>query len=125
MLKTTAIKLGLLTTLMCIASVANATTYFVYVPTQASVGGIEGELYSVQGFEAHDGLSGAALIDASMAELRRMIGADADAIEVVLRGTSATVSLTGPDKDTGSIIVPTPQPRLTRRYNSAPQMHQK
>jgi HEAT repeat protein len=103
MLKTTAVKLGLLTTLMCIAPVASATTYFVYVPTTASVGGLEGELYSVQGFEAHDGLSGAALVDASMAELVRMVGADIEAIDVALRGTIATVSLKGPDKDTARV----------------------
>jgi HEAT repeat protein len=102
-LKTTAIKLGLLTTFMLIAPTAAATTYFVYVPTVASVGGVEGELYTVQGFEAHDGLSGAALADASLAELVRMVGADVEAIDVALRGTVATVSLKGPDKDSARV----------------------
>jgi HEAT repeat protein len=102
-LKTTAIKLGLLTTLMLIAPVASATTYFVYVPIMASVGGVEGELYSVQGFEAHDGLSGASLVDASMAELVRMVGSDVESIDVALRGTVATVSLKGVDKDSARV----------------------
>ena len=103
MLKTLAVKLGLLTALIFAAPAALATTYFVYVPTAASVGGLEGEIYTVQGFDAHDGLSGAALIDASMAELVRMVGADVEAIDVALRGTVATLSIKGADKDAARV----------------------
>ena len=77
---------------------ALATTYFVYVPTAASVGGLEGEIYTVQGFDAHDGLSGAALIDASMAELVRMVGADVEAMTSPYAGPSLRL-YQGADKD--------------------------
>ena len=105
-MKTTSLKLSLLAAFLLLAPAVGATTYFVYVPTPASVGGVAGEIYTVTGFEAHDGLSGAALVDASIAELVRLIGGDVEAIDVSLRGTVATVALKGPDKE---------QPRVSDR----------
>ena len=94
-----AMKLGLLATLVLAAPAAYAATYLVYVPTAASVGGLDGEIYTVQGTEGPEGLSGAALVDYSMAELVRMLGADVEAIDVSLRGTVATLSLKGEDQN--------------------------
>jgi len=98
-LKTTTLKIALLVALVLLAPAALATTYFVYVPTSAAIGGVAGEIYTVRGFEAHDGLAGPALVDASLAELVRLLGADVEAVDVSLRGTVANVTLRGPDKD--------------------------
>lgn len=74
-------------------SSASAATYLIYIPTNASLGGAAGEVYSVRGFEAHDGLSGASLVDAAMAELGRFMGADMPAVSIEIRGTVADISI--------------------------------
>ncbi|MGM0577039.1 MAG: HEAT repeat domain-containing protein [Myxococcota bacterium] len=78
--------------LLLLAPGVRAATYLVYVPQPIALGGASGEVYTATGFEAHDGLAGAALADAAMAELNGMLREDARALKVEIRGGVATVT---------------------------------
>lgn len=85
------------------AALASSATYLVYVPGQMAVGGLQTGIYAVKGFSAHEGLAGPALVDAAMTELRRLLGEDAAAIDVSVRGTAAIVTLKGDRKGTSEV----------------------
>lgn len=90
-LLTPALRALALPILLWAASPAVAATYLVYAPASVNVGGVVSEVYVPKPFEGSDGLAGSALVDASMAELARVVGADLSALTVRLEGTSARV----------------------------------
>ncbi|MEC9071546.1 MAG: HEAT repeat domain-containing protein [Myxococcota bacterium] len=87
----------LLLAAMGFASPALSATYLVYVPTLISVAGQPIEVYGTQGFSAHDGLSGAPLADASLAELRRIIPEEMAKVVVQVAGNTAVINLRSGD----------------------------
>lgn len=73
------------------ASPTLAATYLVYAPASVNVGGAVSEVYVPKSFDGSDGLAGSALVDAAMAELGRVLGADLSALTVRLEGSAARV----------------------------------
>lgn len=72
---------------------AHAATYLVYAPAEVNVGGAASEVYVPKGFEGSDGLAGSALVDASLAELGRLLGGDLAALTVRLEGSAARIAV--------------------------------
>ena len=73
------------------ASPTLAATYLVYAPASVNVGGAVSEVYVPKSFDGSDGLAGSALVDAAMAELGRVLGADLSVFIVCLEGSVAVV----------------------------------
>jgi HEAT repeat protein len=90
-------RLAILVTLTCLSGAAEAATYLIFVPSPIVVGGVSQEVYGVQTFEAHDGLSGPALADASLLELGRLLPDGLKGLEVSVAGTQAVVNHRGGD----------------------------
>ena len=76
-----------------IAGPASAATYVFYGPGSANVGGASTEVYVPATFEAHEGLAGAALVDASLKELGTLLGEELKSINVVFKGTVAEITV--------------------------------
>lgn len=86
------LRLSAVLALCALAPAASAADYLVYVPVSLGQGGGTLDAYAVRTFQAHDGLAGAALVDASLAELEKHLGEDMKALQVKVSGSSATVT---------------------------------
>ena len=75
-----------------LAPAAWAGTYLFFVPEALQLGGPAEEVYTPKGFGAHDGLAGAALVDASLKELSAFLPEALD-VKVSVRGSTASVEL--------------------------------
>ena len=73
---------------------AQASAYFVFTPEAVQLGAQAREVYTPRTFEAHAGLGGPALIDASMSELKRLLP-DAAQVDVTVRAGVAQLELSG------------------------------
>ena len=91
------IRAAALSAVLLIGSPALGATYLVYVPTLISMGGQPAEVYGVLGFSAHDGMTGAPLADAALAELRRVIPEEMSQVTVEVAGNTAVINLRSGD----------------------------
>lgn len=70
---------------------ASAATYLFYVPQPTVVGTNAGEVYVPVAYEAHDGMNGASLADASLKELGKYMKDELAALKVTYKGNSAEI----------------------------------
>lgn len=84
---------------------ARAASYLVYVPEAVTVGGTSSEVYVTHRFDGRDGLTGSALVDAAMAELARVLGADLAALAIRLEGSSASISVADEARRADPLVV--------------------
>ncbi|MEZ4268018.1 MAG: HEAT repeat domain-containing protein [Myxococcota bacterium] len=94
-----------LAALLAAAPASYAASYLIYAPASVDVGGAVSEVYVPRSFDASDGLAGSALVDAAMAELGRVLGADLSALTIRLEGTSARIVIADDARRTDPKVV--------------------